>query len=339
MDGVFAALRHVAPVAAGFVERYEDGDEASGHVLPFHVPPDYVAGMMLARPRDAGSVLSLVSAAPPGTVLQDRTVLTAEAWREIEGYVALADFGMFHPLALKLSSPQALDDEWQIYVALFVDDPRSPLSPEECHRLTDLQPHILQALRRIQLPFAAEESIFDQIAREQNLGMLCFAPNGRLLAGNGRAWTLAEQVARHQQRPKRDRCQDLVEWLTRNNGPGETITRHSNLDGSSSIIIVSRHHLSKRTHPCGEDLIVFLFREITMQPATKRGEGDRWSKLPPRLRQVAKLLVDTGKPYKLLADDVGVSVGTFRKHVERLFEALQLTSRAELAELARREGY
>lgn len=335
LDDMLAALRQVAPVATAFVERYREGEEANGCVTPILVPRDYVESMMCSRPHDA-SVLSIVSSAHAGAVLQDRAVLAAEAWRDVHGYVALERFGMFHPLAVKLASRGVCEAGWHTYLALFGEDPRRPANPEECDRLAALHCDIGRALRRVRLPFTPDEPLFSQIAREQHMGMLAFTRDGRLVAVNGRAWTLAERFARARQLPGRDAVRDLAERLLQQEGPGEWMTTLSDVTAPrSSIIVVSRHCISAVARSRTEDIILLLLREIA-SPAETDGPRKRpWSALPRRARQVAELLVDGGKPYKQLADEVGISEGTFRKHVERLYRALGVTSRAELTALDR----
>ena len=335
LERVLAALQNIAPVAAGFLERFRAGEETDGHVTPILLPEDYLAVMMRSRPHDR-SVLSVVSAASTGAVLLDRAALAAEAWRNIEAYVALQQFGMFHPLALKLGSPgdrRIVEPAWHTYLALFADDPRYPLTPEECNRLGPLHPDLQRALARIRLPLAMEEPLLLQIVREQRLGMVLLARDGRVLGTNGRAWVLAERFARGSQRPKRGAVRDLTDACLRGGESGEWVRAFHESSGSSGTIVVSRHEI---LGPPREDVILLLFREIAVPASPEGAPQGPWSALSGRARQIAELLVSSGKPYKQLADDVGIAVGTFRKHVQLLYRTLGVSSRAELTALPRR---
>jgi DNA-binding NarL/FixJ family response regulator len=53
--------------------------------------------------------------------------------------------------------------------------------------------------------------------------------------------------------------------------------------------------------------------------------------LPPRLMEIARLLMSTGLANKEIAESLSIHEGTVRKHIERLYRALDVNSRAELS--------
>jgi DNA-binding NarL/FixJ family response regulator len=53
--------------------------------------------------------------------------------------------------------------------------------------------------------------------------------------------------------------------------------------------------------------------------------------LPPRLREIGNLLLQTGDAIKDIAGKMALHEGTVRKHIERLYRALGVNSRAELS--------
>ena len=55
--------------------------------------------------------------------------------------------------------------------------------------------------------------------------------------------------------------------------------------------------------------------------------------LPPRLREVADLLVHSGLSYKEIAGAMGIGEGTVRVHVQQLYRRLGVGSRPRLVEL------
>lgn len=57
--------------------------------------------------------------------------------------------------------------------------------------------------------------------------------------------------------------------------------------------------------------------------------------LTPRQREIARLLCNSGFSYKEIADRLGISGGTMRKHAENVYRRLRVHSRAELTVLLR----
>jgi DNA-binding NarL/FixJ family response regulator len=55
--------------------------------------------------------------------------------------------------------------------------------------------------------------------------------------------------------------------------------------------------------------------------------------LPPRLREVADLLVHSGLPYRRIAEEMGIREGTVRVHIQHLYRRLGVRSRPRLVEL------
>jgi DNA-binding NarL/FixJ family response regulator len=60
--------------------------------------------------------------------------------------------------------------------------------------------------------------------------------------------------------------------------------------------------------------------------------------LPPRLLEIADLLVHSGLSYKEIAAAMGISDGTVRVHVQQLYRRLGVRSRPRLVELLRGRG-
>ena len=53
--------------------------------------------------------------------------------------------------------------------------------------------------------------------------------------------------------------------------------------------------------------------------------------LPPRLMEIGRLLISTSLANKEIAESLSIHEGTVRKHIERLYRALDVNSRAELS--------
>jgi DNA-binding NarL/FixJ family response regulator len=61
------------------------------------------------------------------------------------------------------------------------------------------------------------------------------------------------------------------------------------------------------------------------------GANNPIDQLPPRLRQIASLLVTSGNSRKQLADELGISINTFDTEVKALYRRLNVRSRSELS--------
>ena len=68
------------------------------------------------------------------------------------------------------------------------------------------------------------------------------------------------------------------------------------------------------------------------------GEIELPARLSRRQQEIASLLVSTGLSCKQLADRLGLSEGTVRKHTEQIYRALHVHSRPELVALLRKAG-
>ena len=69
----------------------------------------------------------------------------------------------------------------------------------------------------------------------------------------------------------------------------------------------------------------------------REGLHKRLAELTERERDVMRLVID-GRPNKLIADDLGISVRTVEVHRARVFEKMEVRSAVELANLLREGG-
>lgn len=88
---------------------------------------------------------------------------------------------------------------------------------------------------------------------------------------------------------------------------------------------------------CGPQDVAMLLRESTSRAAKPPTTVDaEYARLPKRRLEIANLLASTALSYKEIAAKLGISEGTLRAHVERLYRELRVGSRAELAHVIRR---
>ena len=72
-----------------------------------------------------------------------------------------------------------------------------------------------------------------------------------------------------------------------------------------------------------------------LQAAQAKGKVAQWlAELTEREREVMQLVID-GKPNKLVADALGISVRTVEVHRARVFDKMNVKSAVELANLLR----
>jgi DNA-binding NarL/FixJ family response regulator len=74
-----------------------------------------------------------------------------------------------------------------------------------------------------------------------------------------------------------------------------------------------------------------LGRRLLSAPVGAGGLEPLPATLPRRLREIAGLLLNTGCAIKDIAGRLGIHEGTVRKHIERLYRAVGVNSRAELS--------
>ena len=70
----------------------------------------------------------------------------------------------------------------------------------------------------------------------------------------------------------------------------------------------------------------------------RTGKSEFLERLSTRQREIASFLVSSGLSCKQLADRLGLSEGTVRKHTEQIYRALHVHSRPELVALHTRQG-
>jgi DNA-binding CsgD family transcriptional regulator len=195
-----------------------------------------------------------------------------------------------------------------------------------------LQPAIQAALARLCVPLIASQSILAQIVDEQSIGFMCVSRAERIAEVNQQMHALVTRYLRAA-RVEGGRGA-LARFATR--AMGETTgsrTWQIRHDDGHSLAEVSGHRLSRETHAIGEDLFLIMMREILLAPpaAAFRASGA----MTERQREIARLLVETGDSYKQIAGTLGIKGGTMRKHVEHVYRALGVQSRAELSKKLR----
>ncbi|RFC46137.1 MAG: hypothetical protein DVB28_000141 [Verrucomicrobia bacterium] len=92
-------------------------------------------------------------------------------------------------------------------------------------------------------------------------------------------------------------------------------------------------YLSKPIHP--EELVAAVESLARRLRDTAPSGGEALQPLPgdlpPRLKEIGIMLINTGRAIKEIAEHLGIHEGTVRKHIERLYRSLGINSRAELS--------
>lgn len=332
---IFRALQRAVPIAAGFMDTFGVSGSTDACLSPFALPEGLLDVILHGRQGDAPKVLRGIATLRPGAFLTSRAMMSADRWREVEGYRALARFGIGETSGLKLWSP-GVHHSSHLYAALLQEKGAPLLSPADACTVEALTPHLLKAVERARLPLLAHVPILHQIVAEAALGFACIGLSETVLEANPTAHTLSMRYA-----PaigvsqRRGRLQAVLGHVLQSRGcPGWDVVQHAQ---EPSALRVRIHQLRKEVHALAEDVTLVVLDEMTIPSAhpVARATADPLAKLPRRLREVAQALVETSMSIKEIADHLGVTVGTAEKHVERLYHALGVHTRAELVQRLR----
>jgi DNA-binding CsgD family transcriptional regulator len=323
------AIRPCAPAAAGIlgVIRPRAPDKLVSH--PVRLPPDVFDGW-LRTPRDVlARTLGPLILAPAGGLRRDADVITGALRERLTVLRQLSAAGLGEGAGYKIMKRSA---PWQgaaHYMLALIAERGEALPPRAEALLRALNPAVREAVLRLGLPLAARDPLLAQIVEEQSLGYLCVALGGAVLEANrrahqlvmryraaagigGRRRALAEFAERARDRARRGRPW----WLAAASPP--------------ALLEVNAHRMARGTHALREDVILLLLKE-SFPPGSGAAGPDGLGELTSRQREIALLMVHAGLSYKQIAVRLDLSVATVRTHVEHVYRALGVHSRAELS--------
>ena len=322
---VFAALRECAPVVGGMIGVMGDpmGGAAMSHVVG--LPSGVLEGWTSTPLPLLHRMMAPLIPASPGALVSDRTAITGAFREELALLRVMNSAGLGESAGYKVAvraAPSGRTEHRFLTVAL---DAAATFNAAERELFRLLQPDVDAALSRMDVPLVASEPILAQIMEESHLGYLCTSRAGTIVELNARAHELASAYS------SSARTEGGRGWLGRFADRMREETTHGRTwhlerpDGHASLTIRA-HHLQKGVHAVTEPLTLFLLREDRPVPLPEWATGE----LSPRQRDVARQLATTGHSYKEIALSLGIAEGTLRKHVEQVYRAFDVRSRAEL---------
>lgn len=324
-SAVFEALRECAPVVGGLIGVM--GERLSGSSISHVVglPGGVIEGWTSTPLPLLGRMLAPLLPATPGQLIGDGAI-TGALREQIALLQVMKRAGLGesagYKVAVRLTASGAATHRF-LTLAL---EGGATFRPSDGEIFRRLQPEIDAALSRMDVPLIASEPILSQIVEERELGYLCASPSGSVVELNARAQELAHAYAPAVRVEKgRAWLERFVQRLIAETGQQRTL-EIPRPDGGATLS-VSAHRLSRGVHAVTEPLTLVLLREETAAlslpaPLTRT--------LTRRQLDVAQQLATTGRSYKEIAEHLGISQGTIRKHVEQVYRTLGVRSRPEL---------
>lgn len=322
---VFQALRSCAPVSGGMIGVMGSGTSGSmlSHVVG--LPTEVLEGWATTPIAHLHRMMAPLVPASPGELISDRAAITGSFREELELLRVMRSAGLGESAGYKVAARTSLTGKPEHrFLTVALEGPEV-FTPRERELFHLLQPEVDAALARMAVPIVASEPIFAQVVEERRLGYLCVSRRRAIVELNERAHELVFRYL-HAARvePGRgflDRFADraLIE------AAGGRAWR---LFRPGAAVEVSVHRLAKEMHHAGEDVTLVMMTETEIEPAPELLSVPG---LTARQIDVAHLLVTTDLSYKEIAVRLGVAEGTVRKHVERVYRAFGVRSRAGMA--------
>ncbi|HWN67095.1 MAG TPA: LuxR C-terminal-related transcriptional regulator [Haliangium sp.] len=318
---LFEALRACAPVAGGLIGTMGAGMTGSmiSHVvgLPGDVLEEWAA-TPLAHLR---LMMEPLIPAKPGDLISDRMAITGSFREKLSLLRVLGSAGLGESAGYKVAvrtSPSGKQEHSFLTVAL---EGREVFTPAQREIFRRLHPMIEAALARMALPLVAREPFHMQVLEEDRIGYLCLSNTGAVIELNERAHVLARQYSRvaHVEGGRGWLARFAEQVLMQTRGRRAWSLRHDN----GARVEIRVYRVSKEYYPVGQDLVLVELHEVALAC-----DG-----LTPRECEIAHFLVLTGLSQKQIADKLGISEGTLRKHAQSIFDCFGVHSRPELIEL------
>jgi DNA-binding CsgD family transcriptional regulator len=330
--GLFDAIAQVVPAAAGTISTIDPAAPEAMATHPIRLPDEVFETWMRTPPVQLTSLLAPILQSQDGDLVHDYEGIPAPLRGSLEVLGTFDAHGLGESAGYKVLT-RAVPGQGveQVMLALIAERKgHFPLRSRQL--LAALNPAIGAAVERLRVPLLPSRSIFAQVIAEQRLGYVCLSMTGSIVEANRRAHDLAlcyQRVAGLQGR--RHALRELASLARLKAGAGRPWLLP---DGTGeSILELSAHRLAAQTHQLAEDVLLLMMKEMRLKPYPDDPfVAERLARLTPRQREVVDLLVTTGLPVKGIAERLGVSEATARKHAENIYRLLGVHSRAELAE-------
>jgi DNA-binding CsgD family transcriptional regulator len=334
LGSVFEALRPCVPFACGLLDTIKAARPFEPVDTLYRVPEAFISSVAHLVETDPSPLVAL--RLPIGLMCNPASwVSGALEWRKWPLVDALyPHHGIDFPSVLILSStPRAYDRELTT-LWFFNEHNQRPVSDRERQKVEALHQDILAAIERLRLPILPHDSIRDQMLREQNAGYALFRLNGDLIEHNRQAVMIARQYTTNHGDHVRAPLSALLRWAQSTPSPSGFSAQYTMNADKTAMLEANLHFITQENHAIAEDAILLVLRTIPIQPTpVQPAKQTILESLPPKQRQIATILVNSGLSFKEIASELQRGEGTVRKHAELVYRALGVRSRAELAVL------
>ena len=323
-EAIFSAIARCVPVVGGLVGTLGAGASSSpvSHVVK--LPAPVVEGWASTPREQLQRMLAPMVTAGPGEVVSDSQAIVGPFREELDLLRCLDDAGLGESAGYKVSSRPGPAGGLAHHFMTFALDRGAAFTERHRRLLVLLRPAIEAAHARLGVPLVASQPILAQIVDELAMGLLCVSRRGTIVEINERMHALVTRylpVARVE--GGRGALGRFAERAMVETGNGR-VWQLRRADGAA-LAEVSGHWLTKEAHALGEDVVLFVMKEILLAPVVA-GEM-----LTERQWEIAGLLAGSGLSYKEIAARMQISEGTVRKHVEHIYRSAGVHSRAELS--------
>ncbi|KYF92535.1 hypothetical protein BE17_26175 [Sorangium cellulosum] len=329
----FDAIRGLLPFAAGMIDVLPTSRTSNLVNFVYDVPEGFLTER--ARLIEDDPAIPLAITLPAGLALRGPDALGEDAFQRMPyNQLMYPQFGLDNVTGMILSTTAQRATPEVVVLWLFSGiDARLP-TWRECRLLELLCRDIEEALERVRLPLIPHQQLLFQIMQEQSLGYIVVRSDGSLLEVNRRAVLLSQKYGVRQDAAWRSRVDDLIHLAQAGANARQTVQ----CPDGSGCLDVNVHWLTKESYAISEDITLIHLRETLWNRPIAAGRDGPLRALPRRQREVATLLAESGLSYKQIASKLAIAEGTVRKNAERIYRALGVHSRPELAELVRKHA-
>ncbi len=324
-SAVFDALRLCAPVVGGLigVMGAEIASSTMTHVVG--LPNEVLEGWAATPGEHLGRMMAPLVPAAPGELISDRSAITGVFREELDLLRVLHAARLGESAGYKVSAQRTVAGRPEHRFLTIALDDGGTFGQRHHEVFLHLQPAVQAALARLDIPLVSAQPILAQIVDERRIGYLCLTEAAAIVELNRRAHELvAAYMGPANVEPGRGSLDRFVQRALGHTAGGRAF-RLTREDGGAHLEITT-HRIAKEVHTVGEDLLLLMLTETAAEPAPVQ----RALRLTKRQLEVERLLAETDDTYKQIADRLRIAEGTLRKHVEKVYRAHGVQSRAGL---------
>lgn len=332
---IFDALRSCVPVAAGLVGIATPATMGAMSNRPVRLPEAVLSSWMATqREYVVDAFARLFFSANEGDFWRDKDSIRGRLRKGFQVLDTLDAHGLGEGAGYKVLQREVPGRGTEHAMLALLTERGTRFSDRDGGLLKVLGPAVRDAVLRAGVPLIPSRSILGQIIEEQALGYICLSLRGSVMEANQRAHELVSRYHKIARIPPGRRVFGDFIAVAKDRTRGGRTLHLPHMDRTT--LEVRAHALAKEAHSLSEDVTLLVLREWQLPTPTGRAAvPDVLRQLTPRRRQIALMLANTAGSYKELAAALEIKEPTMRTHVEHIYRALDVHSRAELGLLLR----